>query len=175
VRKGIILAIGGLALLAGCGNQGDNAGGIPVGPKWKGAPYRLTFDMKATTPNRVGITIPAIKYTANPDALENRAALVVRFDTSGVTKSGLIMDQMIMAPIDIPGAEGTLPADYMDAADKGLSKLIGAYGMKGKIKLSVALARSSVSAHADDAELDEKRLSDWVPIQVDFKSPHSAR
>jgi hypothetical protein len=172
VRRGIILAIGGLALLAGCKNQGDKADGIPVGPKWKGAPYRLTFDTKAAKPNPSGFTIPAVKYTANPDALEKRATLVVRFDTSGVTKNGPVSNQMIMAPVDIPGAEGTLPADYMDAADKGLSKILGAYCMKGKIKISVMLARSSLSPQAGDAEIDEKRLSDWLPIEVEFKNPH---
>jgi hypothetical protein len=172
VRRGIILAIGGLALLAGCKNQGDKADGIPVGPKWKGAPYRLTFDTKAAKPNPSGFTIPAVKYTANPDALEKRATLVVRFDTSGVTKNGPVSNQMIMAPVDIPGAEGTLPADYMDAADKGLSKILGAYCMKGKIKISVRLARSSLSPQARDAEIDEKRLSDWLPIEVEFKNPH---
>ena len=125
MRKGIILAIGGLAFLAGCGNQGDKASGIPVTPKWKGAPYHLAFDTQAAKPNPAGITIPAIKYTANPDALERRAALVVRIDTSGVTKNGPIMDQMIMGAVDISGAEGTLPADYMDAADKGLARLLG--------------------------------------------------
>ena len=88
MRKGIILAIGGLALLAGCGNQGDKASNVPVEPKWKGAPYRIAFDTQAAKPNPAGVTIPAIKYTANPDALEKRAILVVRFDTSGATKMG---------------------------------------------------------------------------------------
>ena len=48
----------------------------------------------------------------------------------------------------------------------------GAYCMKGKIKLSVAIARSSLSPQADDAELNEKRLSDWLPLEVEFKNPH---
>ena len=85
-----------------------------------------------------------------------------------------MMDQMIMAPVDISGAEGTLPADYMDAADKGLSRFLGAYCMKGKIKISVAIARSSLSSQAGDAELDAKRLSDWLPIEVVFRNPHPA-
>ena len=172
MRKGIILAIGGLALLVGCKSQADKAAGIPVEPKWKGAPYRLAVDAKDAKPNPTGITIPVIKYTANPDALERRATLVVRFDSSGVTKSGPVMDQMVMAPIDIGGAEGALPADYMAAADKGLAKILAAYCMKGKIRLSVALARSSLTPQAGDAELNEKRLSDWLPIEVVFKNPH---
>jgi len=44
--------------------------------------------------------------------------------------------------------------------------------MKGKIKLSVAIARSSLSPQADDAELNEKRLSGWLPLEVEFKNPH---
>ncbi len=58
MRKGIILAIGGLLLLVGCGNQADKGPGIPVGPKWKGLPYRLAFDTKAGKPNPSGVTIP---------------------------------------------------------------------------------------------------------------------
>jgi len=172
LRKGIMLAIGVLALLAGCGNQPDKASNVPAKPKWPGAPYHIAFDTKAAKPNPAGVTIPAVKYTANPEALEKRASLVVRFDTSGVTKDGPIMNRMIMAPTDIPGAEGTLSADYMDLASNGLSKFLGAYCVKGKIKISVALARSSISSQAGDAEVDAKRLSDWLPIEVVFKNPH---
>jgi hypothetical protein len=171
VRKGIILAIGGLALLAGCGNQGDKASNIPVKPKWPGVPYHIAFDTQAAKPNPAGVTIPAIKYTANPEALERRASLVVRFDASGVKKDQPIMDQMIIGPFDISGAEGAVPADYMDLADKGLARLLGAYCMKGKVKISVALARSSLAPQAGDAEISQKRLSDWLPIEVVFKNP----
>jgi len=173
LSKGIvILAFAGLALLAGCdvGNKAPNA---PVTPKWKGARYHIAFDTKPTKPNPAGVTIPAVMYTANPDdSLETRASLVVRFDTSGVEKDKPVANKMIMAPVDIHGAEGTLPADYMDIANKDLSKFLGAYCMKGKVKLTVALARSSLSSQASDAEVDVKRLSDWLPIEVDFKNPH---
>jgi hypothetical protein len=81
-------------------------------------------------------------------------------------------NQMIMAPVDISGAEGTLPADCLDAADKGLARFFGAYCIKGKIKISVALARSSLGSQAGDAGVDAKRLSDWLPIEVVFKGPH---
>ena len=172
LRKGIILAITGLALLAGCGNQGDKASSVPAAPKWKGARYHIAFDPKPAKPNPGGVTIPAVMYTANPDELETRASLVVRFDTSGVEKDRPVQNKMIMAPVDIHGAEGTLPADYMDVANKDLSKFLGAYCIKGKIKISVALARSSLSSQASDAEVDVKRLSDWLPIEVVFKNPH---
>ena len=172
MRKAIVLAIGGLVFLAGCGSHEEKASSVPVKPKWQGATYHIAFDAQAAKPNPAGVTIPVIKYTANPEALEKRASLVVRFDTSGVKKQGPIMNQMIMAPVDINGAEGTLPADYMDEADKGLSKFLGAYCIKGKIKISVAFARSSLSSQAGDAEIDAKRLSDWLPIEVVFKNPH---
>ena len=172
MRKKIILAIGGLALLAGCGDQGAKAPGIPVAPKWKGPAYRISFDTQAPKPNPAGVSLPGIKFTANPDALERRASLIVRFDASGVKKDTPVMDQMIMAPVDISGAEGALPADYMDRADQGLAQLLGAYCMKGKVKVNVLLTRSSISPQAADAEIDEKRLSDWLPIEVTFKNPH---
>ncbi len=171
VRKGIILAIGGLAFLAGCQNQGDKAPGIPVGPKWKGPAYRIAFDTKAAKPSPEGIALPAINFTANPDALEKRATLVVRYDTTGVKTDKLIINQIILAPVDISGAEGTLPADYMEQADKGLAQLTGAYCMKEKVKVTVALARSSLSPQAADGEINEKRLSDWVTTEVVIKNP----
>jgi hypothetical protein len=160
--------------LAGCGDSGKKASHVPVQPKWQGAPYHIAFDTKAAKPNPAGITIPAIKYTANPDELERRASLVVRFDASGVKSDQPVMDQMIMAPVDISGAEGALPADYMDAADKGLARLLGAYCLKGKVKITVALAQSSITSQAGDAEVNSKRLSDWLPIEVVFKNPHPA-
>ncbi|MGO9337508.1 MAG: hypothetical protein ACLPY1_08375 [Terracidiphilus sp.] len=63
-------------------------------------------------------------------------------------------------------------ADYMHLADKELAKYLGAYCVKGKIKLTVALARSSLTNPAGEAELDAKRISDWAPIEVVFKYPH---
>ncbi len=172
MRTGIIVAIGALALLAGCGNQDDKASGIPTKPKWPGPAYRIAFDTQAAKPNPAGVTIPGLKYTANPEALEKRASLVVRFDPSVVSKRGPMMDQMIMGPVDISGAEGALPADYMDLADKALARFLGAYCIKGKIKISVALARSSLSPQAGDAEVNTKRLSDWLPVEVVVKNPH---
>jgi hypothetical protein len=171
VRKGIILAIGGLLLLAGC-DKGKKASDASLEPKWKGEPYRITFDTQATKPNPTGVTIPVVKFTANPEALESRAVLVVKFDAAALTKNsdnGSAMNQMVMGPVDIHGEEGTLPAEYLDRASKDLSRFLGAYGAKGKISISVALARSSVNTHPTDAELDAKRLSDWLPTEVEFK------
>jgi hypothetical protein len=174
LRKGVILTFAGLVLLAGCGNNGGTAAKVPAKPKWQGARYHISFDTPPAKPNPAGVTIPAIKFVANPDdEFETRASLVVRFDSSAVTKhEGPMMNQMIMAPVDIHGAEGTLPPDYMDIANRDLSKFLAAYCMKGKVKLSVALARSSLSNQAKDAEIDAKRLSDWLPIEVVFKNPN---
>lgn len=171
LKSDVTLAMAGLVLLVGC-KMGDNAAEAPAKPKWPGATYHLAFDTQATKPNPSGVTIPAIKYSANPEALEKRATLVVRFDTSGVKKNGPVSNQMVMGPVDVPAVEGTLPAEYMDAADKGLESFLQAYCIQGKVKLTVALARSSLSSRPGDAELNTKRLSDWMPIEVTFKNPH---
>jgi hypothetical protein len=168
VRKAIILAIGAMALLAGCEKQASKQANIPVEPKWKGLPYRISLDTKVAKPSPSGITIPVVKYTANPDALEKRASLVVQFDTSKDPKIPA-MSQMIVGPTDISGAEGALPADYMELADKQLAQYLSAYKIKGKIKISVALARSSLNGRAGTAEVDDKRLSDWLPTEVTLK------
>jgi hypothetical protein len=173
VRKATILAFGGLLLLAGCGGEGDKGAGIPVQPKWKGAPYRLAFETKAAKPNPAGITIPAVKFTANPEALETRALLVMRFAAAPTADKEPVEHRMVGGPVDIHGEEGTLPADYMDRASKGLSDYLGAYCIKGKVNLSVALGRSSLNPQAGDVEVDAKRLSDWLPVELEFKNPHS--
>jgi hypothetical protein len=175
VRKAIILTIAALAFLAGCGNQNKNSG-IPLRPRFQGPPYQIAFDTPPAKPNKAGITIPAIKYTpkpdAPPDALEKRATLVVRIDTSSLAKKQpQMMDQIIMGPVDITGAGGALPPDYMDAADTSLATLLEEYCIRGKVKISVVLTRSSLSSTAGDAEIESKRLSDWLPIELVFKNP----
>ena len=171
MRRGVMLLMAGFAFLAGC-YTGNNGAKISAKPKWPGAPYHLALETKTVKPNPSGVTIPAIKYSANPEALETRATLVIRFDTSAVKRDGPVSNQMVMGPVDVPTAEGTLPVEYMDAADKGLSSFLKAYCMHGKVKLTVALARSSLSSQPGDAELNNKRLSDWMPVEVDFKNPH---
>lgn len=172
MKKAILFAISGVLLLAGCNSQ-SNPPVIHI-LKWKGPPYRLAFDTKPAKPDPSGLTIPAINYKANPNEVVTRASLVVHFDTSGVKKAGPVMDQMIMAPTDISGTEGTISPDYISAADKGLARILSAYKMKGKVKLSIALARSSISPQADDAELNSKLLSGWLDTEVNFK-PSRAR
>jgi hypothetical protein len=171
VRKSMIL-VAGLALLAGCGNQGNKSSGAPVEPKWKGAPYRLTLDTKASKPNEAVVAIPPVRYTANPDALETRAVLVMRFEGPAAANSDPVTHLMIGLPVDIHGDQGTLPADYLDKASKSLSDYLVARCIQGNVKISLALARSSVKPLADDAEVDSKRLSDWVSFEVVFKKPH---
>jgi len=172
VRKRILLAMAGLLFLAGCGNGADNAAKVPTKPKWQGATYHTSFDTKALKPNPAGISIPAVKYTANPDALEKRATLVVRIDPSEATKAVPAGSQMVMAPVDISGTDGTLPDDYMTAADKNMSDFLQAYCVKGKVKLLVAIAKSHLAPQPSEGELNSKRLSDWMPIELVFKNPH---
>jgi hypothetical protein len=172
MRKAILLAMGAIVFLAGCGPQGKDAPGIPVGPKWKGPTYRLAFDTKAPKPNPTGVALPGINFTANPDALERRATLVVRYDSSGVKTDQLIINQIVLAPFDISGDNGALSADTIDIADKGLAHLFTTYCIKGKVNVSVQLARSSLSPNPSDSEMDEKSLSDWLTTGVVFKNPH---
>ena len=178
MRKGIILAIGSLALLgcaglAGCGGMVAKDAGTPVQPKWKGAPYRLAIDTKAAKPNPSGVTIPPVTFTANPEAIETRALLVMRFSAAPAAGKEPVEHRMIGAPVDIKGEEGALPADYLERASKGLAEYLGEYCIQGKVDVSLALARSSLNPQAPDADVDKKRLSDWVPIEVIAKKSHS--
>jgi len=179
VKKGVIQVIGlavglagGLALLAGCGNQGNKGSGAPAEPKWKGAPYRLTLDTKAVKPNPAAVTIPPVSYTANPEALETRALLVMRFSGPAAAGADPVDHLMVGLAVDIHGDHGNLPADYLDKASKSLTDYLVAHCIQGNVKVSVALARSSLNPLAQDAEIDAKRLSDWLPFEVVFKKPH---
>jgi hypothetical protein len=176
VRKAIVLmivpAIAAVAFLAGCQSPSTQNSGIPVQPKWTGAPYRLAFGAPPAKANRTGLTLPPIKFTANPQALERRADLVIKFDTSSVKTSGPVVDEVIMSPTDISGAEGTLPADYVDQARKSLETMLATYCINGKVKLSVALASSTLMLPATDDQVSNHLLSDWLPIEVVFKGPH---
>lgn len=171
MRKSIFILSAALLLLAGC-NSGNQAPTTPAAPKWKGPPYRVAFDTKPVKPNPTGITLPGIKFTANPDDLQTRADLVIQVDTSGVKQATSQPDMMIMAPTDISGSEGALSADYVELTGKQLSQMLAGYCMKGKVKLSVALARSTLNMTSTDDQISAKRLSDWVPIELDFKNPH---
>ena len=172
VRKCIILAFASLAFLAGCGNPENKAAGIPVQPKWKGLPYRLEYDAKAVKPNPAVVTIPPVKFTANPEALETRALLVFKFASPGAAGQDPVERLMIGAPLDIKGEDGTVPSDYMGRASKGLSEYLDSYCVQGKISVSAALARSSLNPQAGIAEVDQKRLSDWQPTEIVYKNPH---
>ena len=167
----MFLAIG-LVLLVGCGNQGNKSSGVPAESKWKGAPYRLAWDTNTSKPNEAVVALPPVKYTANPDALETRAVLVMRFAGPAAANSDPVTHLMIGLPVDIRGEQGTLPADYLDKASKSLSDYLVAHCIQGNVKISLALARSSVKPVADDAEVDAKRLSDWLPFEIVFKKPH---
>jgi hypothetical protein len=58
----------------------------------------------------------------------------------------------------------------MELADKQLAQYLAAYKIKGKFNISVALARSSLNGRAGTAEVDSKRLSDWLQTEVSVKS-----
>jgi hypothetical protein len=176
VRKDLILAITAFAFLTGCDNLDNKPYGPPPAAKVAAAPYHLEFDAKAPKPNPTGVALPAISFTANPKALERRAALVVRFDASGVKNDQPghqpDKDRFIAAAIDIPGTGGMLPEYYVDSVDQGLAKLFRDRCIKGKVKVSVALVRSTIRPDPDETEINAKRLSDWVPAEVAFKNPH---
>jgi len=172
ILEGIVIVTVALAFLAGCSTKGPQ---IQTPPKWQGAPYHLSFGAPPAKPNPAGLTIPPIKWVADPDQLQTRADLVVEFDSSsakGQGGQGPVTNQMALGAVDISGPEGQLPDAYVDKASTDLAKMIGAYCMKGKIKLSVALTRSSIPMNPTDDQINAKRLSDWTPIELDYKNPH---
>jgi hypothetical protein len=172
VKKGMMLVIGGLVLLAGCGPQGAKNAGSAAEAKWKGAPYRLAFDTQAVTPNPKGVTIPVVKYTANPDALETRAILVTRFEATGPTVKEPVEQRMVGEALDLHGAEGAIPPDYMARVSNTLTEYLADHCLTGQVKVSVSLVRSTLLPSAGIAQIDNMRLSDWLPTTVEFKNPH---
>ena len=171
MRKGVMLAIVGMGFLAGCNQPANKASNTPAETKGK-PPYHIELDTKAVKSNPTGVALPGIIYTANSKALEKRVALVVRFDATGVKNDQPNKDRVIMDPIDIPGPGGTLPSNYMDLTDVKLAKSLGGYCMKGTVKLNLALVRSSIRPDPSEAEINAKRLTDWLPAETVFKNPH---
>jgi hypothetical protein len=104
--------------------------------------------------------------------LETRADLVVEFDSSVVKSKGTVMNRMVMGAVDISGAQGALPAGYVDKASADLAQMLAAYCVKGKVKVTVAITRSSIPLNASEDQINAKRLSDWMPIDLEFKNPH---
>lgn len=174
MKSAVILGFGALALLAGCKSQ-NSADTIHLKPKWQGTPYHIAFDTAPVKASAAGISIPDVKYTANPDMLENRAVLLVRFDAPDAAKDQSVMNQMVMGAVDIHGTEGALPADYMNAVDQGLATLLAANHVNGKVKVSVMLARSSINSTPGESEIQENQLSDWLSTDLVFKNPHGGR
>lgn len=168
VKKAMLLAMSAVLLLAGC--ESKKQAGIPVTPKWKGPAYRLAFDTKAPQPNPSGLSLPGVKWTANPDELETRGVLVVRYDSSGVKSNNLIVDQVILGATDMKGAEGQFSDDYIKLADQGIAHLLDIYKVKGKVKVQVLLTRSSISPSAGPDEIKNKAISDWITTEVDYKA-----
>jgi len=171
MKSGIILALSGLAFLAGCGDMGDTASKAPAPAKPPKAPYHIEF-APAAKPNPAGVTIPGINYTAVSKALERRAVLLVRLDTAGGPSDQPALNQVILGPVDIPDTAGSLPSSYMDSAEKGVGKLLESGCVKGPVKIKAVLVRSSIKPGAGDGEIDAKRLSDWIPTEVAYKNPH---
>jgi hypothetical protein len=50
--------------------------------------------------------------------------------------------------------------------------MLASYCMNGKIKMSIAITRSSIPLTATDDQVNSHRLSDWLPIELVFKNPH---
>ena len=172
MKTGIIVAFGALAFLAGCQNKSAE---IHIPPKWQGAAYHLSFGPAPAKANPSGLTMPQIKYDADPEQFESRVDLVVQFDPAAAKVKGTVMNQMAMAAVTIVGPKGALPDDYVERASTDLGKMLQAYNVNGKVKISVALTRSSLEMNPSTDQIDAKRLSDWTPIELDFKNPHHKR
>ena len=173
MRKAYALLIAGIVCLAGCNVDMERTAPKKAEAAKSKPPYHLDFETKVATPTPAGVSIPAVSYTGNPKALEKRAVLVVKFDGTGVKNDQPSKDRLLLPPVDIPGTGGTLPQNYMDQADVALGKLLGGYCFKGTAKISLALVRSSIKPGPNDADIDAKRLSDWLPAEVVFKNPNA--
>ncbi len=160
MKRAIILSIGVAAFVAGCSNQPSPK--IVIPPKWQGAAYHLSFGATPAKPNAAGLTIPQIKYVADPDAIETRADLVIEFDSSVVKTKAPVMDQMAMAAVTISGSEGALPDDYVAKASTDLSEMLAAYCVRGKVKI-LRGADALVAAHEPERRPDQRE----APLRLD--------
>jgi hypothetical protein len=179
VTRSIISMIAASLFLTGCGSQGNVASNAPAAHGSKSAPYRLAFGGGPAKPNASGLTIPPIEFAANPDVaaspdlMESRANLVVQFDASGLQRQGTVVDQTIVGPADISGRYGMFSAYYVDTASRELAQKLSDYCINGTVKISVAITKSSILPSASPDQVNAKRLSDWLPTEVEFKNPNT--
>ena len=75
---------------------------------------------------------------------------MVRFDTSASTKHGPLMNQMIMGPVDIPARRAPFPRTTWMRQIRGWRRFSRPTASKEKSRLTVALARSSLSSTATE-------------------------
>ena len=179
MTKTLVSVTAALLFLTGCGSQSNQASNASATRVSKSAPYRLAFGVPSAKPNAAGLTIPPIEFAANPDIaatpdqLESRADLVVQFDTTVPQKQGTVADQMIVGPADISGRYGIFSPYYVEAASKQLSQKLGDDCMNGTVKIAVAITKSSILPSATPDQVNAKRLSDWLPTEVEFKNPNA--
>lgn len=179
MTRSIISMIAASLLLTGCGSQGNTASNTPATHGSKNAPYRLAFGGEIAKPNATGLTIPPIEFAANPDIaaspdlMESRANLVVQFDASGDQKQGTLVNQTIVGPADISGRYGMFSAYFVGAASRQLSQMLSDDCVNGRVKIAVAITKSSILPSATADQVNAKRLSDWLPTEVEFKNPNS--
>lgn len=166
MKKAMITTIVALAFLAGCEAPS------PKPPKWEGPPYRLSLGAQPTNAGPNSLLLPPIYFTANPEAVQTRANLVIKINADDVKKKpAKFTDELLLAPGDIAGKQGELSDSYLTHASTEFGRMLTAYCMNGKIKVNVALVKSSIMMSATDVQVDNHRLSDWMPVEVNFKNP----
>jgi hypothetical protein len=179
VTRSIISMIAASLFLTGCGSQGNTASNAPATHGSKSAPYRLAFGGELAKPNATGLTIPPIEFAANPDIvanpelMESRANLVVQFDASGDQKQGTLVNQTIVGPADISGRYGMFSAYFVEAASRQLSQMLSDNCVNGTVKIAVAITKSSILPSASPDQVNAKRISDWLPTEIEFKNPNA--
>ena len=172
MKSGIILAIGGLAFLTGCGNLGGDAASKAPAPAKPKAPYHIEFATPGGQAQPGGRHHSGDKLHGRLQGAGEKSRSPGAIGRFGGASAQPAVNQMIMGPVDLPDETGSLPASYMDLADKGLVKLLADGCVKGPVKIKVVLVRSSIKPDAGDGEIDAKRLSDWLPTEVAYKNPH---
>ena len=175
MRKAIIITIGALGFLAGCGNQDNSLPAFPFRPSGRALPTishlarRQPSPTRRASPFRPSSTRP-IPTCSRPEPTSSSNS------TPRQRRAPAGDGPMVMGAVDVSGTEGELPAAYVDKASADLANMLAGYCVKGKVKISVVLTKSSIPLSATSDLVNARRLSDWRRSSSSSRTPiQSAR
>lgn len=182
MKKTIAFVTAGVILVMGCDRQvnretprvptrSDAKSGVsPVTssakPAWTGLPFRIAFEPTAPGTSAQGITVPNITFTANPDTLPMSVLVIARYGVTDTANTNATVNLVRYGPVAISNTVGTITNERMGLS---LTLFFMSEGTTGTGTVFFALAKTNLSASAEQDVVESNRLSEWLPQFIKFE------